>query len=106
VRGRGSAVRDPGADRHLPRAARRQRALRRYGKPYRHRPVPPGHRRPASRNGRRRLTPESPPMKFIDRHSDAWLLLPDSEIAGPAPHRLLTLAQWEAVRDAWNVDVP
>ena len=45
-------------------------------------------------------------MKFIDRHSDAWLLLPDSEIAGPAPHRLLTLAQWEAVRDAWNVDVP
>ena len=45
-------------------------------------------------------------MKFIDRHSDAWLLLPDSEIAGPAPHRLLTLAQWEAVRDAWSVDVP
>jgi uncharacterized protein (DUF934 family) len=45
-------------------------------------------------------------MKFIDRHSDAWLLLPDSEIAGPAPHRLLTLAQWEAVRDAWCDDVP
>jgi len=45
-------------------------------------------------------------MKFIDRHSDAWLLLPDSEIAGPAPHRLLTLAQWEAVRDAWSLDVP
>jgi uncharacterized protein (DUF934 family) len=45
-------------------------------------------------------------MKFIDRHSDAWLLLPDSEIAGPAPHRLLTLAQWEAVRDSWSVDVP
>ena len=45
-------------------------------------------------------------MKFIDRHSDAWLLLPDSEIAGPAPHRLLTLAQWEAVRDAWPAEVP
>ena len=45
-------------------------------------------------------------MKFIDRHTDAWLLLPDSEIAGPAPHRLLTLAQWEAVRDAWPADVP
>ena len=45
-------------------------------------------------------------MKFIDRHSDSWLLLPDSEIAGPAPHRLLTLAQWEAVRDAWRDDVP
>jgi uncharacterized protein (DUF934 family) len=45
-------------------------------------------------------------MKFIDKRTDAWLLLPDSEIAGPAPHRLLTLAQWEAVRDNWPVDVP
>ena len=45
-------------------------------------------------------------MKFIDRSKDSWLLLPDSEIAGPAPHRLLTLAQWEAVRDNWPVDVP
>ena len=45
-------------------------------------------------------------MKFIDRSSDSWLLLPDSEIAGPAPHRLLTLVQWQAVRDAWPADVP
>ena len=45
-------------------------------------------------------------MKFIDRSTDSWLLLPDSEIAGPAPHRLLTLAQWEAVRDNWPADVP
>ena len=45
-------------------------------------------------------------MKFIDRSTDAWLLLPDSEIAGPAPHRLLTLAQWEAVRDNWPAGVP
>jgi len=45
-------------------------------------------------------------MKFIDRSTDPWLLLPDSEIAGPAPHRLLTLAQWEAVRDNWPADVP
>ena len=45
-------------------------------------------------------------MKFIDKHNDAWLLLPDSEIAGPAQHRLLTLTQWEAVRDAWCADVP
>ena len=45
-------------------------------------------------------------MKFIDRCADSWLLLPDSEIAGPALHRLLTLAQWEAVRDAWPTDVP
>ena len=45
-------------------------------------------------------------MKFIDRSTDAWLQLPDSEIAGPAPHRLLSLAQWEAVRDHWPADVP
>ena len=45
-------------------------------------------------------------MKFIARHTDAWLLLPDSEIAGPAPQRLLTLVQWQAVRDAWPADVP
>ena len=45
-------------------------------------------------------------MKFIDRHTDAWLLLPDSEIAGPAPHRLLTLVQWQAVRESWPGDVP
>ena len=45
-------------------------------------------------------------MKFIDRSTDSWLLLPDSEIAGPGPHRLLTLVQWQAVRDAWPADVP
>jgi uncharacterized protein (DUF934 family) len=45
-------------------------------------------------------------MKFIDRSKDSWLLLPDSEIAGPGPHRLLTLVQWEAVRDSWPTDVP
>jgi uncharacterized protein (DUF934 family) len=45
-------------------------------------------------------------MKFIDRSTDAWLLLPDSEIAGPAPGRLLTLVQWLAVRDAWPATVP
>ena len=46
-------------------------------------------------------------MKFIDRNdNDGWLLLPDSEIAGPAPRRLLTLVQWQAVRDAWPADVP
>jgi uncharacterized protein (DUF934 family) len=45
-------------------------------------------------------------MKFIDRSKDSWLLLPDSEIAGPAPYRLLTLVQWEAVRDSWPTDVP
>jgi len=45
-------------------------------------------------------------MKFIAKQNDSWLLQPDSEIAGPAPHRLLTLAQWEAARAAWPADVP
>jgi uncharacterized protein (DUF934 family) len=45
-------------------------------------------------------------MKFIHRATDSWLLLPDSEIAGPGPHRLLTLVQWEAERDAWPANVP
>jgi uncharacterized protein (DUF934 family) len=45
-------------------------------------------------------------MKFIDRSADSWLLLPDSEIAGPGPQRLLTLVQWQAVRDAWPANVP
>ena len=45
-------------------------------------------------------------MKFINRSTDSWLLLPDSEIAGPGPHRLLTLVQWQAVRDAWPANVP
>ena len=45
-------------------------------------------------------------MKFIDRHADTWVLLPDSEIAGPAPNRLLTLVQWQAVRDSWPASVP
>jgi uncharacterized protein (DUF934 family) len=45
-------------------------------------------------------------MKFIDRATDPWVMLPDSEIAGPTPYRLLTLAQWEAVRDAWCANVP
>ena len=44
-------------------------------------------------------------MKFIERATDSWLLQPDSEIAGPGPHRLLTLVQWQAVRDAWPTDV-
>ena len=45
-------------------------------------------------------------MKFIERATDSWLLQPDSEIAGPGPHRLLTLVQWQAVRDAWPAGVP
>jgi uncharacterized protein (DUF934 family) len=45
-------------------------------------------------------------MKFIDRATDAWQLVPDTETPSPAPHRLLTLAQWQAVRATWPQDVP
>jgi uncharacterized protein (DUF934 family) len=45
-------------------------------------------------------------MKFIDRATDRWQFLPDSEIAGPAPDRLLSLAQWQSLRDAWPAGVP
>ena len=45
-------------------------------------------------------------MKFIDRSTDPWAALPDAGIAAPAPHRLLTLAQWQAARDAWPAGVP
>jgi uncharacterized protein (DUF934 family) len=50
------------------------------------------------------MNPE-PAMKFIDRSTDAWQLVPDVDAIAPAPHRLLTLAQWEAARDTWPVDI-
>ena len=46
-------------------------------------------------------------MKLIDSRHDAWHLVAADE-AAPAPcsHALLTLAQWEAVRATWPLDVP
>jgi uncharacterized protein (DUF934 family) len=45
-------------------------------------------------------------MKFIDRTTDAWQLVPDTEAPEAAAHRLLTLAQWQAVRATWPQDLP
>jgi uncharacterized protein (DUF934 family) len=49
-------------------------------------------------------------MKLVDVNHDRWheATADDTPVAVPAfePHSLLTLAQWEAVRDAWPVDVP
>jgi len=45
-------------------------------------------------------------MKFIDRSTDAWQSVPDTEAPAPAANRLLTLAQWQAVRATWPRDVP
>ncbi len=42
-------------------------------------------------------------MKFIDPHNDPWRTTADAQEPLPAPfdHALLTLAQWQALRDAW-----
>ena len=45
-------------------------------------------------------------MKFIDRSTDTWQAAPDTEAPAPAAHRLLTLAQWQAVRATWPQDLP
>lgn len=49
-------------------------------------------------------------MKFIDIHNDPWHRVcgedgpkPDPD---PAPHRLLTVEQWHAVRDHWPAGLP
>jgi uncharacterized protein (DUF934 family) len=40
-------------------------------------------------------------LRFIDRVADAWQSVPEGEPVAPAPGRLLSLAQWQAVRDTW-----
>lgn len=49
-------------------------------------------------------------MKFIEPPHDPWRTLggEDGPISHPlaAPHRLLTLAQWHAVREHWPQDTP
>ncbi len=49
-------------------------------------------------------------LQFVDPRRDPWRKLEgeDGPIShpSPAPHRLLTLAQWHAVRDTWPADVP
>jgi len=45
-------------------------------------------------------------MKFIDRTADAWQPVPDTEAPAPAANRLLTLAQWQAVRATWPQHLP
>jgi uncharacterized protein (DUF934 family) len=49
-------------------------------------------------------------MKFVDRHHDLWhaVTADDSAVAVPgvAPHSLLELAQWLAVRASWPADTP
>jgi len=45
-------------------------------------------------------------LKFIDRNADAWQPVPDVEAPAPAANRLLTLAQWQAVRATWPADLP
>ena len=43
-------------------------------------------------------------MQFIDPRLDAWQALGGED--GPAPNRLLDLAQWQALRAEWPDDLP
>jgi uncharacterized protein (DUF934 family) len=49
-------------------------------------------------------------MKLIDKHQDTWHAAAgeDGPMVHPvaAPHRLLTLEQWHAVRDTWPAELP
>ncbi|MEO8080664.1 MAG: DUF934 domain-containing protein [Caldimonas sp.] len=49
-------------------------------------------------------------LKFIDCNDDPWqtATVDDAPVAMPAaePFRLLTLAQWQAVRDSWPAALP
>lgn len=41
-------------------------------------------------------------LRFIDAATDAWQPAPADEAApAPAAHRVLSFAQWQAVRDTW-----
>jgi uncharacterized protein (DUF934 family) len=49
-------------------------------------------------------------MKFVDANHDRWheAVADDAPVAVPAPepHSLLTIAQWQAVRESWPADAP
>ena len=49
-------------------------------------------------------------MKFVDVHRDPWRALSGDDgppvTITPAPHLLLDLAQWHAVRAAWPTGMP
>lgn len=44
-------------------------------------------------------------LLFVAADSDAWTVAAEGDIT-PAAHRLLSWAQWQAVRDAWPEGVP
>jgi uncharacterized protein (DUF934 family) len=45
-------------------------------------------------------------IRFIDRAADAWQLGAEDAPVAPAPHRLVSLAQWQAVRATWPHGLP
>ncbi len=42
-------------------------------------------------------------LRFIDAQQDPWRAHADDDV--PGPHRLLTLPQWERLREAWPLDI-
>ena len=49
------------------------------------------------------MTTMTDPIRFVDPAADAWA--PHADGAVPAGQRLLTLAQWQAVRQDWPRDL-
>jgi uncharacterized protein (DUF934 family) len=45
-------------------------------------------------------------MKIIDSDNDVWQASPADAAPTPAPQRLLSWEQWQAVRPVWPTDVP
>jgi len=45
-------------------------------------------------------------IRFIDRAADTWQTVPDDALVVPAANLLLTLAQWESVRESWPQHLP
>ena len=44
-------------------------------------------------------------IRFIDRAADVWQTVAEDAPLEPAAHRVLSLAQWQAVRAAWPADI-
>jgi len=45
-------------------------------------------------------------MKFVDPRHDPWHTADEANGTRPAAYRLLTPAQWHALREAWPADLP
>jgi uncharacterized protein (DUF934 family) len=52
------------------------------------------------------MTKPTMKIRFIDRSTDAWQAVAEDAALAPAANRLLSLAQWQAVRATWPQALP